>query len=57
MEIFATQILCEIKFGSFWVSKTDILTFFAGQNLETGEYQHFQMWNFLKNQNSGPPKW
>ena len=57
MEIFAAQILCEIKFGSFWVSKTDILTFFAGQNLETGEYQHFQMWNFLKNQNSGPPKW
>ena len=35
VEICATQILREIKFGSCCVSKTDILTSLAGQNLET----------------------
>ena len=45
-----TQILCENKIGSFGSLKLSEFRNF-------GNFQHFQIWNFHKNQNSEPLKW
>ena len=50
------QILREINFGHFEAPKSTILTIWAAINFEFWDISHFQVWIFVKNQNSKPPK-
>ena len=54
----AIQILREIKFGSFGVSKTDIFAYLAAQNLDIfGIFNIFKCAIFSKKIKIGPLKW
>ena len=44
-----TQILREIKFGNFGVSKPKVLTKWVTHNLDVlAIFDHFQMWKFVQ---------
>ena len=57
-DFIANQILREINFGYFEAPETAILTILEALNSEYvyGNFWHFQMWSFTKNDNSKPPK-